>query len=55
MLGAITGNDVTHRIHESIAAALLAVVKGARIVRVHDVKASKHALSVYSAIQNCNI
>ena len=55
MLGAITGNDVTHRIHESIAAALLAVVKGARIVRVHDVKASKHALSVYTAMQDCNI
>lgn len=55
MLGAITGNDVTHRIHESVAAALLAVVKGARIVRVHDVKASKHALAVYTAMQDCNI
>jgi dihydropteroate synthase len=41
MLGAITGNNVDCRIHESVAAALLAVIKGARIVRVHDVKASK--------------
>jgi len=54
MLGAITGNSVNHRIHESIAAALLAVVKGARIVRVHDVKASKEALAVYHAVKSCN-
>lgn len=54
MLGAITGNAVDHRIHESIAAALLAVVKGAKIVRVHDVKASKEALAIYHAMQNCD-
>jgi dihydropteroate synthase len=53
MLGAITGNNVDHRIHESIAAALLAVTKGARIVRVHDVKASKEALAIYNAMKNC--
>jgi len=50
MLGAITGNAVHHRLHESVAAALLAVIKGARIVRVHDVKASKDALAVYHAM-----
>lgn len=55
MLGTIAGNDVNHRIHESIAATLLAVVKGARIVRVHDVKASKDALAVYTAMQNCDL
>lgn len=52
MLGAVTGNAVDQRIHESVAAALLAVVKGARIVRVHDVKATKDALAVYGAMQN---
>jgi dihydropteroate synthase len=52
MLGTITGNSVDRRIHESVAAALLAVVKGAKIVRVHDVKASKDALAVYNAMQN---
>ncbi|MBL8497166.1 dihydropteroate synthase [Nitrosomonas sp. JL21] len=52
MLGAITGNNVENRLHESIAAALLAVVKGAKIVRVHDVKATKDALAVYAALQN---
>lgn len=55
MLGAITGNSVDRRIHESTAAALLAVVKGAKIVRVHDVKASKEALAVYNAMRNCNV
>jgi len=55
MLGAITGNSVDHRIHESIAAALLAVIKGAKIVRVHDVKASKEALAVYNAMKNCDV
>lgn len=55
MLGAITGNSVEHRIHESIAAALLAVIKGAKIVRVHDVKACKDALSIYTAMHSCGI
>lgn len=52
MLGAVTGNSVDHRIHESIAATLLAVVKGAKIVRVHDVKATKEALAIYNAMKN---
>ena len=52
MLGAVTGNSVDHRIHESIAAALLAVVKGAKIVRVHDVTATKEALAIYNAMKN---
>lgn len=50
MLGAITGNEVGQRIHESVAAALLAVVKGAKILRVHDVKATKDAIAVYNAM-----
>ncbi|MBX3616625.1 dihydropteroate synthase [Nitrosomonas sp.] len=50
MLGAITGNEVSQRQHESIAAALLAVIKGAKIVRVHDVKATKDALAIYQAM-----
>jgi len=52
MLGAITGNDVNHRVHASVAAALLAVSKGVKIVRVHDIKATHDALSVYGAIAN---
>ncbi|SFP88423.1 Dihydropteroate synthase [Nitrosomonas cryotolerans] len=52
MLGAITGNEVGQRIHESVAAALLAVIKGAKIVRVHDVKATRAALAVYTALND---
>lgn len=50
MLGAITGNTVDNRLHASVAAALLAVIKGAKIVRVHDVKATRDALSVLEAV-----
>lgn len=52
MLGKITGNEVSDRAHASVAAALIAVAKGARILRVHDVKATKDALAVYNAVQN---
>ncbi len=38
------------RVPASIAAALLAVSKGARIVRVHDVKATCDAFAVYNAV-----
>lgn len=50
MLGKITGNPVDHRIHESVAAALLAVQNGAKIVRVHDVKATRDAFAIYTAV-----
>jgi dihydropteroate synthase len=50
MLGAITGQDVGHRVHASVAAALLAVQRGASIVRVHDVQATVDALKVWRAL-----
>jgi dihydropteroate synthase len=50
MLGAITGQDVEHRVHASVAAALLAVQSGARIVRVHDVGATVDALKIWQAV-----
>jgi len=50
MLGAITGQDVAHRVHASVAAALLAVQRGANIVRVHDVQATADALKVWQAV-----
>ena len=53
MLGAVTGNSVDQRIHESVAAAIIAVINGARIVRVHDVKATKDALAVLNTVQEC--
>jgi dihydropteroate synthase len=52
MLGKITGNGVSERIYASVAAALIAVERGASIVRVHDVKATRDALAVYNAVNS---
>lgn len=51
MLGAITGKPVGERVHASIAASLMAVERGAAIVRVHDVGAMRDALMVFNAIK----
>jgi len=50
MLGAITGQDVEHRLPASVTAALLAVQRGAKLVRVHDVRATVDALKVLRAV-----
>ncbi|MCU0869992.1 MAG: dihydropteroate synthase [Burkholderiales bacterium] len=49
MLGAITGRGPDARVHGSVAAALAAVARGARWVRVHDVAATVDALKVWAA------
>jgi dihydropteroate synthase len=51
-LGQITGRDVVERIHASVAAAILAVERGASIVRVHDVAATHDALQVVQAVRD---
>jgi dihydropteroate synthase len=48
-LGTVTGLPVNERLAPSLAAALLAVERGARIVRVHDVKETVAALKVWAA------
>jgi len=50
MLGALTGRDVTQRLPASIAAALIAVQRGAAIVRVHDVQATVDVLKILKAV-----
>lgn len=50
MLGAITGRDVSERKSASIAAALLAVQRGAAIVRVHDVRETVDAMKIWNAV-----
>lgn len=50
-LGSVTGAAMQDRLVPSIAAALLAVDKGAAIVRVHDVKETVAALKVWVATQ----
>jgi dihydropteroate synthase len=49
MLGAITGREVHDRLAGSLAAAVMALEGGARILRVHDVAATRDALAVWSA------
>jgi dihydropteroate synthase len=41
----------SERLSASVAAALLSVERGARLVRVHDVKATVDALKVWQAVQ----
>ncbi|WP_284401120.1 dihydropteroate synthase [Acidovorax sp. SUPP2825] len=50
-LGAVTQWPVSERMVPSVAAALLAVERGARIVRVHDVRETVAALQVWQASQ----
>jgi len=49
-LGRITGRPTGDRVPASIAAALIAVQNGARIVRVHDVAETRDALAVWQAV-----
>ncbi len=51
MLGEITHRPVEQRQAASITAALIAAQKGARILRVHDVAATRDALAVWQAIE----
>jgi dihydropteroate synthase len=51
-LGAVTGLPVNERLAPSVAAAVLAVANGARVVRVHDVKETVAALKVYNAMES---
>lgn len=55
MLGTITGQDVEHRVHASVAAALLAVLRGACMVRVHDVRATVDALKILNAVKEVDL
>lgn len=48
-IGDVTGRPVDQRLAGSLAAALAAVARGARIVRVHDVAATVDALKVWHA------
>jgi dihydropteroate synthase len=49
-LGDITGRAVDQRLAGSLAAALVAVAQGARVLRVHDVAATVDAVKVWSAV-----
>jgi dihydropteroate synthase len=48
-LGRITGRDVTGRVHGTTATCVIALERGARVFRVHDVAAVADALKVAAA------
>ncbi len=52
MLGTITGKAEKERVAAGLAAAVIAVYKGARIVRTHDVAETVDALKVCSQVIN---
>ena len=51
MLGAITGRPVDQRMVASVVGALIAVQNGARIIRVHDVAATRDMLKVWEVLE----
>ncbi|XAH21775.1 dihydropteroate synthase [Xylophilus sp. GW821-FHT01B05] len=53
-LGAVTGREVDARMLPSVTAAVLAVERGAHVVRVHDVRETVEALAVWRAMQAAN-
>jgi dihydropteroate synthase len=53
-LGRITGRPAEDRLAASLAAALLAVERGARMVRVHDVAATRDALAMLVAVESAS-
>ncbi|MDP3810109.1 MAG: dihydropteroate synthase, partial [Hydrogenophaga sp.] len=52
LFGKIVGRAAAERVHASAAGALLAVQRGASIVRVHDVAATRDSLLVLRAIDD---
>lgn len=51
MLGAVTGRDIADRVVSGAAAAIVALQKGARIVRTHDVAATRDAIRIWLALE----
>jgi dihydropteroate synthase len=52
MIGKITGKDTNDRVSPSIAAAIMAADRGAKIVRVHDVPETVDALKLWEAVNS---
>ena len=51
MIGKVTGKDTNGRVAASVAAAVMAADRGAKIIRVHDVPETVDALRLWEAIQ----
>ncbi|MBN8772465.1 MAG: dihydropteroate synthase, partial [Thiobacillus sp.] len=51
MLGTLTGRVVDEREFAGVAAHLMAVAQGARLLRVHNVMAMRDALAIWNAVE----
>jgi len=51
MLGTLTGRSVDEREFAGVAAHLIAVAHGAKILRVHNVAAMRDALAIWNAVE----
>lgn len=51
MLGTLTGRPVDEREFAGVAAHLVAVARGARLLRVHNVAAMRDALAIWNAVE----
>jgi dihydropteroate synthase len=51
MLGTLTGREPEQREFAGVAANLMAVARGARLLRVHNVAAMRDALAVWNAVE----
>lgn len=51
VLGKIAGGNEQQRLHAGLAASVISAMKGASIVRVHDVRATVDALKVVDAVK----
>ena len=51
MLGVVTGREVGEREFAGVAAHVLALTQGARLLRVHDVAAMRDALAIWNAVE----
>lgn len=54
-LGELTGREIDERLPASIAAAVVAVMHGAQIIRAHEVRETVDALKVASAIMDSGV
>lgn len=55
MLGLVTGKGVHERLAGSIAVATIATMKGAQIIRVHDVDETVDAVKLVNAVQSSSL
>lgn len=55
LIGKVLGREIDQRLAGSLALAMMAISKGAAIIRVHDVAETSDSLRLYSAVTNSGL